>query len=217
MIERGAVSRIFVSCPFLSRMDPSGRMGAPTPRHLHIVPAAADAAGRAKAPSLPPGPIDLDRAFRMYGRLVASIGLRILGRRSEVEDLVQDVFVEAGKWATRIEDPSALKHWLITVTVRAARHRLRRARFAAMLGLGTPVSYEDIAGSDASPSERALLAQVYRVLEKLPVNDRLAWTLRHVQGESLAEVAELCGCSLATAKRRIAAAHEAILEALSDE
>ena len=45
---------------------------------------------------------------------------------------VPDVFVEAGKYAARIEDPSALKHWLITATVRAARYRLRRARFAAM-------------------------------------------------------------------------------------
>jgi RNA polymerase sigma-70 factor (ECF subfamily) len=153
----------------------------------------------------------------MYSRLVASVGFRILGRRGEVEDLVQDVFVEAGKWATRIEDPAALKHWLLTVTVRAARHRLRRARFAAMLGFGTPISYEDVAGNDASPSERALLAQVYRALDRVPVNDRLAWTLRYVQGESLGEVAELCGCSLATAKRRIASAHEAVLEALSDD
>jgi RNA polymerase sigma-70 factor (ECF subfamily) len=167
--------------------------------------------------SIPPEPIDLDKAFRMYSRLVASIGFRILGRRGDVEDLVQDVFVEAGKYATRIEDPAALKHWLMTVTVRAARRRLRRARFAAMLGFGTPVSYEDVAGHEASPSERALLAQVYRVLDALPVNERLAWTLRHVQGEALAEVAELCDCSVATAKRRIAAAHEAILEALSDE
>jgi RNA polymerase sigma-70 factor (ECF subfamily) len=161
--------------------------------------------------------IDLDEAFRMYSRLVASIGFRILGRRSEVDDLVQDVFVEAGKWADRIEDPAALKHWLMTVTVRAARHRLRKARFASMLGFGAPVSYEEIAGPGASPAERALLAEVYRVLDRVPVNERVAWTLRHVQGEPLAEVAELCGCSLATAKRRIAAAHEAIVEALSDD
>jgi RNA polymerase sigma-70 factor (ECF subfamily) len=207
-------------------MDPSGRAAA-SARHLRVVGTADAEPGslaalrtrpaRDAAPSLPPGPVDLDEAFRAYSRLVASIGFRILGRRSEVEDLVQDVFVEAGKYAARIEDPAALKHWLITVTVRAARHRLRRARFAAMLGFGAPVSYEDVAGADASPSERALLAEVYRVLDRLPVNDRIAWTLRHVQGESLAEVAELCGCSLATAKRRIAAAHEAITEALSDE
>jgi RNA polymerase sigma-70 factor (ECF subfamily) len=39
------------------------------------------------------------------------------------------------------------------------------------------------------------------------VEQRLAWTLRHIEGERLEDVAARCGCSLATAKRRIAAAH----------
>jgi RNA polymerase sigma-70 factor (ECF subfamily) len=42
----------------------------------------------------------------------------------------------------------------------------------------------------------------------------VAWTLRHVEGESLEEVAVLCDCSLATAKRRIASAHEKIKQRL---
>lgn len=185
----------------------SRRLATSPPRHLQLVQSEPQASG----------PIDLDQAFRMYSRLVAFIGLRILGRRSEVEDLVQDVFVEAGKWATRIDNPAALKHWLVTVTVRAARRRLRRRRFAVLLGLDAPVSYDDIAGDGASPAQTTLLAEIYRVLDRLPVSDRLAWTLRHVQGESMAEVAELCGCSVATAKRRVAAAQRAIVEALSDE
>ena len=39
---------------------------------------------------------------------------------------------------------------------------------------------------------------------------RIAWTLRRVEGLELSEVASLAGCSLATAKRRIAEA-EAII------
>jgi DNA-directed RNA polymerase specialized sigma24 family protein len=34
----------------------------------------------------------------------------------------------------------------------------------------------------------------------------LAWSLRHLEGERLEDVAERCGCSLATAKRWIATA-----------
>jgi RNA polymerase sigma-70 factor (ECF subfamily) len=195
-------------------IKPSGR---PTPagfRHLHLVP--SEPGERAPQEPIERRPIDLEEAFRLYSRLVASIGLRILGRRAEIEDLVQDVFVEAGRWATRIDNPAVLKHWLITVTVRMARRRLRRQKFAALLGLDEPVTYEDVAGDGASPSERALLAEIYRVLDRIPVAERLAWTLRHVQGESLAEVAVLCECSLATAKRRIGAAQDAIVEALSD-
>jgi RNA polymerase sigma-70 factor (ECF subfamily) len=54
------------------------------------------------------------------------------------------------------------------------------------------------------------LAKVYAVLDALPSDERVAWSLRHVEGERLERVAELCGCSLATAKRRIAAAHQRI-------
>jgi RNA polymerase sigma-70 factor (ECF subfamily) len=55
------------------------------------------------------------------------------------------------------------------------------------------------------------------VLDELPAAERLAWTLRHVEGERLEQVARQCGCSLATAKRRIAAAQDAIEQAVSDD
>jgi RNA polymerase sigma-70 factor (ECF subfamily) len=58
------------------------------------------------------------------------------------------------------------------------------------------------------------VAQLQAVMERLPVNDRIAWVLRHLEGEPLDRVAEICGCSLATAKRRIAAAHQRIREGL---
>jgi RNA polymerase sigma-70 factor (ECF subfamily) len=53
------------------------------------------------------------------------------------------------------------------------------------------------------------------VLDRLPVNERLAWSLRHIEGEQLESVAVLCGCSLATAKRRIAAAQQAVERSLT--
>ena len=52
------------------------------------------------------------------------------------------------------------------------------------------------------------MSEVYGALDGLPARERVAWTLRHVEGESLEQVALLCDCSLATAKRRIASAHE---------
>jgi predicted RNA polymerase sigma factor len=57
---------------------------------------------------------------------------------------------------------------------------------------------------------------VYRVLDELPVADRLAFTLHHIEGEKLEVVARLCRCSPATAKRRIARAQHAIEERMGD-
>jgi RNA polymerase sigma-70 factor (ECF subfamily) len=51
----------------------------------------------------------------------------------------------------------------------------------------------------------------------VPPRDRIAWTLRYIEGQQLEEVAGICGCSLATAKRRISAAQERIERAFADE
>ena len=49
-------------------------------------------------------------------------------------------------------------------------------------------------------------------LQTVPPDDRIAWTLRHVERHRLEAVAELCGCSLATVKRRILRAQRFLVE-----
>jgi RNA polymerase sigma-70 factor (ECF subfamily) len=101
------------------------------------------------------------------------------------------------------------------VTVRVARRRLRARRVRLFFGLERSIEYERAVDPRAAPDECALLAKVYRVLEGVPAEKRIAWSLHRIEGEPLERVAELCGCSLATAKRRIAAANEVIQKAVS--
>ncbi len=152
----------------------------------------------------------LDQYFRRYAPYVAKIGYRLLGRDDEVDDLVQDVFLAAYKGIQKLRDREAIKGWLATVAVRQARRRLRTRKLRGMVRLDATPDYVEVADESASPEQRAMLANVYRILDGLPVNQRLAWSLRHVEGERLERVAELCGCSLATVKRRIKAAHDRI-------
>jgi RNA polymerase sigma-70 factor (ECF subfamily) len=154
-------------------------------------------------------------AYRSYSRLVAHIGARILGQREEVDDLVQDVFLETARWRPRIAHPGAMKQWLKTVTIRAATRRLQKRRSSA--AFGDDAALDDSSVCDAgSPEQRSQLRDIQRALARVGVTERLAWTLRYVEGESVSRVAELSGCSLATAKRRVARAHAAVLAALED-
>ena len=82
------------------------------------------------------------------------------------------------------------------------------------MGLDVPIEYEELVDPALSPEDRVLLTRMYRALDSLPVNQRLAWSLRHIEGERLETVALMCGCSLATAKRRIVAAQKVISEAV---
>jgi RNA polymerase sigma-70 factor (ECF subfamily) len=88
--------------------------------------------------------------------------------------------------------------------VRVAVRRLRRRGLRRALRLPSePLDYEALASPDASPEQRSLVARVYRALDGLPAKERVAWVLRHAQGESLEQAARLSGCSLSTYQRRL--------------
>ena len=165
----------------------------------------------------PFAPFDLDSIFQSYSGYVASIVLRLLGRESDVEDVVHDVFLAAMRGLKELRDPQAAKWWLKTVAVRTARRRLRQRRFLTFLSFEHEDDYQGLIASGPSPEDGVLLARVYQVLDGVRANERIAWTLHVVEGERLEDVAQLCGCSITTAKRRIAATRGQIRQALGDE
>ena len=159
--------------------------------------------------------LDIEDLFRRYAPNVASMGLAMLGQRDEVDDLVQDVFLRAWRGMKRLEDAGAVKSWLMTIAVRVARTRLARRRFTRLFLPTGEVNVEEIAAPETSPEERVTLQRLYRILQRMPVDLRIAWVLRHVQSETVEEVARLCGWSLSTAKRRIADAEKRVGKKLS--
>jgi RNA polymerase sigma-70 factor, ECF subfamily len=163
-------------------------------------------------------PPALAELFRRYARYVATIGLRLLGRDDELDDLVQDVFIEAHRGLHQLRDLDAAKGWLARITVRRAVRRLRRQKVRAFfsleaLGAEAPV----VADGAASPEERAYVSATYRRLEALPVPQRIVWLLRHVEGETLDSIAALCGCSKATVQRRLRAARQTLGQDMRDD
>lgn len=162
------------------------------------------------------GPLTLDEAYRRFAPYVAAIGTRILGRSHDLDDLVQDVFVEATRGIATLSQPEAIKAWLARITVRTSVRRLRRGRLfrALHLQLDEERDYASLAAPDATPEQRALITRVYTALERLSAQDRAAWVLRHVQGETLEQAAELCECSLSTYQRRLRRASERLEQEL---
>jgi RNA polymerase sigma-70 factor (ECF subfamily) len=147
--------------------------------------------------------------YRRYVRVIWGTVLRLLRSSPDAEDVVQDTFATAFRELPRLRDASALRGWLLRIAVRQVHRRLRRRRLRRILGLerddGDELSLESIAEEGLGAEARAELAMIDRALSRVPSDQRIAWTLRHVEGESLEEVARACACSLATVKRRIAA------------
>jgi RNA polymerase sigma-70 factor (ECF subfamily) len=148
----------------------------------------------------------LEVLYRRHAAFAIQLATRIEGSARDVEDIVHDAFLRAFERLGDLADPASFRAWLGAIVVHAVRSRLRRGRLMAVLGMGKssePVDLDALASPDASPHVRAQIAQIYALLRTLPTDDRIAWTLRAIDGHDLEEAARLCGCSLATVKRRI--------------
>ena len=173
-------------------------------------------------PSTPPpspGPRDrLAELYTEYARFVAWFASRLLPRQDEVEDVVQEVFVIAAQCLDDLTDPPKIRGWLKTVTLRRAGRLIRWKRVRARFGIAPDARpIEDfVVAPGASQEDRAALRELLRTLEGMPTDIRIAWSLRYMHEETIESVAELTGCSVATAKRRIAAAQRIFREELSD-
>ncbi|MET0388005.1 MAG: sigma-70 family RNA polymerase sigma factor [Polyangiales bacterium] len=178
--------------------------------HLRVVQGAlADQANRPGQPLTAAWPAldarePFDVLYRRYAPYVASIAVRLIGRDTELDDLVQDVFIEVLRGLDKLREPAAFKGWLAQITVRTAMRRLRQRNLRRALHLpDVPADYEALSNDTATPEQRALVAHVYRVLDRLPARTRVIWIVRNVLGEPLHHVAELVDCSLSTVQRRL--------------
>jgi RNA polymerase sigma-70 factor (ECF subfamily) len=167
-----------------------------------------------------PGPIEAETAlplqfeavFRRYAPYVGALVLKLIGRPSDVDDVVQDVFIQAHRGLDKLRDPAAVRPWLRRITVRRARRWLRK-RWVLRWFRESDIDAEgDLADASASPEDRATIAYVYRTLERMPRDERLVWVLRFVEGETLESIAELLGASVSTVQRRLRAAQKTMGE-----
>ena len=147
--------------------------------------------------------------YRKHVQYVGRIASRLSSNSSEVDDILQETFAIALEQLSSLRNGSAFRPWLAQIAVSQVRRRLRRQKLLRVLGFVDRVdehSFESHASDAANGEVRAELAALGRVLESLPSEQRIAWVLRYAEGEANDDVARACGCSLATAKRRIAAA-----------
>ena len=145
--------------------------------------------------------------YRRHASYLLGMAVRLLSNRGEAEEVVQDTFLTGFEQMHALRDPAALRPWLSQIAVSLVRRRIRRVRFLRLLGLdrgADDATLESLAAPGLELDGHIELALVDRLLRSLRTELRIAWMLRRVEGLELSEVASLSGCSLATAKRRIA-------------
>ena len=161
---------------------------------------------------------DLDRAFpslvadhrdRLY-----TIALRLLGDPRDAEEVAQDALIRAyraiaGYPGSRTSE-LRLRPWLAAITVNLARNRRRRhddrrppAQLDPMVAGGFDRADASADDGPSTVARREGEANLARVLLELPPAIRVAVVLRHVDGLSVAETAEVLGRPEGTVKAQV--------------
>lgn len=151
--------------------------------------------------------------FRRHAPLAMGLAYRLLGSDAELEDVVQEAYFQALDKLHRLKEPQAFSSWLAGIVVRRVQQLLRHRRVLSKLGLrhALPVDPDLSLACSTPPEVAAELARLYAVVDQLSTQARLVLLLRRVDGYSLPEIAELLGCSLSTAKRRMLEAERVLL------
>jgi RNA polymerase sigma-70 factor (ECF subfamily) len=144
--------------------------------------------------------------WRRYSVQVRSKLLRWIGTH-DLEDHVQEVFSRLFEQLPRLRQPSALRSFLIGITLRVACSELRRRRRWRLRLTATGELPEIIEHSTSDDGiAREALARFEAILGKLAPRSRRVFELRYIDKLELIDVATEMGISLATAKRHLARA-----------
>ncbi len=139
------------------------------------------------------------RLYALHSRYLAGVVFRLLGDDADLEDVVQEAFLDAARAIGALRQSESLRPWLVSIAVRRVHRHLaaqRRRRFIVD-------QFSELSAFVGVTSSRAAAHELYDALGRLPASVRIPWSLRHVEQMTLPEVADNTRTSLSTTKRRI--------------
>lgn len=151
-----------------------------------------------------------EELYRRYRRQVGGNLYRVLGRRDDLDDLVQEVFAIAFRGLDRFRGEARLGTWLYRICINVALASIRaRTRRPPPLPLGQAVlEAGDGAARAVGNPETALSAKqdrerVYRALEAMSPKKRIVLYLHEIEGLDLVEISAIVKAHPVTVRTRL--------------
>ncbi|MFA6110915.1 MAG: sigma-70 family RNA polymerase sigma factor [Candidatus Latescibacterota bacterium] len=144
---------------------------------------------------------------------VCQLAYRILGNSSELDDVVQEVFMAVYRRLSTFRGEAHFSTWVTRIAVNVCRRTLRRRRFSRLL-FGPDLEREDagrplpLTVLEREEEARALTGAVADLPEKL----RLVVILRYYEELPCEEVAAALGCNVGTVRSRLFNARQQLKE-----
>lgn len=154
-------------------------------------------------------PAAADDLYRRFAGRIYGLGSVMLGSDAAAQDLVQDTFVKLWRSAERYDrSRGTLDTWVLLIARSLAIDSIRRRVLEArtLERSDAPPVADQSPGPDEVAATLDLADRARRAMAQLPPEQRAALELAYLGGKTSAEISDLEGIPIGTAKTRIRAA-----------
>jgi RNA polymerase sigma-70 factor (ECF subfamily) len=141
---------------------------------------------------------------RRYQDAVFNLLMKMTGQREDAADLTQEAFIRAYRKLDAYDGRFSFKNWVITIGVNLAKNRFRS--FFRRRRVEEAVDY--------TTTEDSRVEAVNEALAQLPEKLRVSLVLKHMEGCSYEEIAQMLGIGVSAAKMRVLRAREEFVRRL---
>jgi RNA polymerase sigma-70 factor (ECF subfamily) len=135
-----------------------------------------------------------------YQRTLYNLALRITGSPDDAMDVTQAAFVKAYERLHTFDPAHRFFSWIYRITVNEALNLVRDRRRESEMAVDPPSSAD---GPEVVAERREAQLGLERALDELSPHYRTVVVLKHLQGLSYREIAELIGVPEKTVKSRL--------------
>ena len=152
-------------------------------------------------------PAAFEGVMLRFERRVMRLATKLLGSPEDVQDAAQEVFLRAYKYLHRLDLERPIEPWLMRMTVNVCRNIGRKRQRRLITFTDSEPAAAPATGKTCDPhagvveeQEREMLR---KALQRLPEKERIAITLRDIEGLSTPEVAAILETSESTVRSHI--------------
>jgi RNA polymerase sigma-70 factor (ECF subfamily) len=160
------------------------------------------------------------RLYEQHRADVARLTYRMLGPNADLEDLIQEVFVQVYRSLKHFRGQSKFGTWLhrVTVNVILMHRRAAKSRPAyASDGFDESSIDVDALRPDDDAARRERVRAFGRLLERLPDKKRIVFVLHELEGLSPADIAKVVDAPVLTVRTRLFYARRELEAMLAEE
>jgi RNA polymerase sigma-70 factor (ECF subfamily) len=135
---------------------------------------------------------------RVHGTLY-----RILGSNRDMEDLIQESFLQVFRSISSYRGDARLATWISRISARVAYTYLSRRKLPTVALESVPETPAGDAGAERHAIAREATRRLYGVLDRIDAKQRIAFALHVIDGLPLREVAEITDATVVAVKTRV--------------